>query len=156
MTATCLIQIPSIHPGRTGFLSAAATSGTARLHLHPEYQFATPDRAALLSIGALRRLEVGPGEVALIPPGILHREVGAAGSLWRILHLSPSALINLDFCRDLPFRTGVIHEPDLARWLADLVDAAVKDPMSAADLLPDVREWQRDLAQGVQAQRIAS
>jgi len=102
-------------------LCADLEPGASALHLHAEWQFAVPSRAAALLLGAFSHASLGAGNVAVVRPYDVHGE--SAGGSWSVLFVS-RRLVSLD----LPSR--IVPDPaagaELAALLRDSRDGRIQ------------------------------
>jgi hypothetical protein len=155
MTGTYLLRLPGARGERSEVLGASLTCGTPTLHLHPDFQFATPTGRAGLSLGVFRRFQLEPGDVVVLHPSTLHGETGVSGRAgWHILHLPRTAVHRLaGSLAHTPVRhpgscAAVIRDPGLATALIELITAAIGQRFGGAEFLQLTGVWLGRLTQG--------
>src|SRR5262245_32264596 len=111
------------------FVGAHLGAGRPAPHVHEEWQFAVPEVASRLSVGAFRRYTTRQCDIAVVAPFDVHAEGSEAepGAKWRALYVAPSLVARL--CQEVlgssrpapRFRGPVLTDPAAALELRSLL-----------------------------------
>lgn len=119
-------------------------------HVHEDWQFAVAALPCAVSIGAFRRYVARPDNVTVVHPYDAHTEHGILGGprQWWVLHVAPSVVNQLYAgCNAPRFASPVVHDPQSARTLADLLRNSLTGGLAGEDFITQALTWLRDLLQ---------
>ena len=129
-----------------GFVGAYLESGRPVPHVHEEWQFAVPEMASTLSLGAFRRFAAREADVTVVSPYEVHAEGGAIEPppRWHALFVAPSVIREVHGAEPR-FHGPVLADRAAALALRDLLRRGELGAATGAELEAAIRRWLEQL-----------